>query len=79
MLWFKYNKKLVTEIAVMHFGATKSIASPIILLLINNLSNTNSNTGIKDYRSLYKIFILLEVAYMYLIFYRYVLLKYYKS
>lgn len=79
MLWLKYNKKLVTEIAVMRFGATKSIASHIILLLINNLSNTNSNTRIKDYRSLYKIFILLGVAYMYLIFYRYVLLKYYKS
>jgi hypothetical protein len=75
MLWFKDNKGLATGIAVMGFGAAKAIASPIMLLLMNKLSNVNSDTGIKDCSGLYKMFILLGVVYMCLMFIAHILLK----
>ena len=75
MLWFKNNKGLATGIAVMGFGAAKAIASPIMLLLMNKLSNVNSDTGIKDCSGLYKMFILLGVVYMCLMFIAHILLK----
>ena len=61
MLWFKDNKGLATGIAV--------------ILLMNKLSNVNSDTGIKDCSGLYKMFILLGVVYMCLMFIAHVLLK----
>lgn len=75
MLWFKDNKGLATGIAVMGFGAAKAIASPIMLYLMNVMSNYNIGTYENDGSGLWKMFIVLGLVYMVLILIAHLLLK----
>ena len=75
MLWFKDNKGLATGLAVMGFGAAKAIASPIMLFLMNVMSNYNIETCENDGSGLWKMFIVLGLVYMVLILIAHLLLK----
>ena len=75
MLWFKENKGLATGIAVMGFGAAKAIASPIMVFLMNKLSNFDNETNICDCSGLWKMFIILSFVYLILMSVAHFLLK----
>ena len=75
MLWFEKNKGLATGIAVMGFGAAKAIASPIMIFLINRLSNIDPETELSDNSGLWKMFVILGIVYFILMVIAHLLLK----
>ncbi len=65
MLWFEDHKGLATGLAVAGFGAAKAIASPIMQSLLNSLGEGG----------IYKMFLILAVAYFVMMFAGHLLLK----
>ncbi|MCR5627574.1 MAG: MFS transporter, partial [Lachnospiraceae bacterium] len=66
MLWFQDRKGLATGLAVAGFGAAKAIASPIMTNLLNAWG---------DGSGIYKMFLILGVAYFIMMFVGHLLLK----
>ena len=64
MLWFQDRKGLATGLAVAGFGAAKAIASPIMQAMLDGLGDGG----------IYKMFIILAVAYFVLMFIGHLLL-----
>ena len=65
MLWFEDHKGLATGLAVAGFGAAKAIASPIMQALLDSLGDGG----------IYKMFLILAVAYFIMMFIGHLLLK----
>lgn len=65
MLWFEDKKGLATGLAVAGFGAAKAIASPIMQWMLDNLGSGG----------IYKMFLILAVAYFVMMFLGHLLLK----
>lgn len=65
MLWFQDRKGLATGLAVAGFGAAKAIASPIMEAMLDGLGDGG----------IYKMFIILSIAYFVLMFIGHLLLK----
>ncbi|MCR5692185.1 MAG: OFA family MFS transporter [Eubacterium sp.] len=72
MLWFEDRKGLATGLAVAGFGAAKAIASPIMTSMLTGLSVASVN-GVGD--GVWKMFLILAIAYFVLMFVGHLLLK----
>ena len=72
MLWFEDRKGLATGLAVAGFGAAKAIASPIMTAMLTGLTVSKIN-NVGD--GVWKMFIVLAIAYFIMMFVGHLLLK----